>query len=385
MKSRLNKTITKLTMLVAGSLLLAACTAEDVQKESLQSGAPIMAASVDGGHPGFDVVCQTLDTLDLMSEDGSMYINKCAGPLGIVPCPSNSPQWGFVIVEEGYQNENGILNLEVVLAPGWYGQAVNWKDFSSTELNSSVTGIPLIEDDWSSAGINPLKNRFNLTFNTAELPVAPADLVMRINAVKINLYGQVNSLTATKLWAKNPNGSNPENSMYSTASPMATKIVAQRCNEVPPLPPVEVVETCSALLVGVPDLNSCMTLNPNTTAISGTLSYAWSTGETTASISVCPTTTSNYSVTISSDGNPVLDNQFTVNVNDIHCGNGNNSLHKVKVCHYPPGNPANMREICIDWSGVPAHDSNYRPAGASQGHDSGCRIGDCGYNPCLSN
>ena len=29
--------------------------------------------------------------------------------------------------------------------------------------------------------------------------------------------------------------------------------------------------------------------------------------------------------------------------------------HKVTICHYPPGNPANFHEITVDWSAVPAH------------------------------
>ena len=33
--------------------------------------------------------------------------------------------------------------------------------------------------------------------------------------------------------------------------------------------------------------------------------------------------------------------------------------HKVTICHFPPGNPANMQTITIDWSAVPAHVANH--------------------------
>ena len=174
----LRKTLTKLKLLIAGSLILTACTPEDVKQDTFQAGAPILAASLDGGHPGFEMVCQTLDTLYLMSEDGSMNINKCPSPFGMINCPSNSPKWGFVIVEEGYQNGVGLLNFEVAMAPGWYGQSATWKDFSSTSLNMSSAGIPLIENDWSSAGINPLKNRFNISFNTEDMAVSYTHLTL---------------------------------------------------------------------------------------------------------------------------------------------------------------------------------------------------------------
>ena len=31
------------------------------------------------------------------------------------------------------------------------------------------------------------------------------------------------------------------------------------------------------------------------------------------------------------------------------------SAHKVTICHFPPGNPANFHEISVDWSAVPTH------------------------------
>jgi hypothetical protein len=62
------------------------------------------------------------------------------------------------------------------------------------------------------------------------------------------------------------------------------------------------------------------------------------------------------------------------------CGNGNGQA-KVKVCHLPPGNPANMQEICIAISALPAHILEFKPLNnPCMGHHSGCHIGPC--DPC---
>jgi len=31
---------------------------------------------------------------------------------------------------------------------------------------------------------------------------------------------------------------------------------------------------------------------------------------------------------------------------------------KVTICHYPPGNPANVHEITISWNAWPAHEAH---------------------------
>ncbi len=143
-----------------------------------------------------------------------------------------------------------------------------------------------------------------------------------------------------------------------------------------------VENVCTTLTVGAPALGSCATISADTAA-SG-LTYAWSTGATTQAISVCPTATTTYSVTISAGNQPVVIKYITVNYWNIRCTAGNSPQHKVMVCHRPPGNPTNEQNICIDWSGVPAHVARFRAPGSNpnQGHDSGCEIGNCAGNPC---
>lgn len=67
-------------------------------------------------------------------------------------------------------------------------------------------------------------------------------------------------------------------------------------------------------------------------------------------------------------------------LSEWYCGNGNGQ-QKVTVCHLPPGNPANMQEICIAVSALPAHVQEFKPINnPTMGHNSGCHIGPC--DPC---
>lgn len=74
-------------------------------------------------------------------------------------------------------------------------------------------------------------------------------------------------------------------------------------------------------------------------------SYLWSTNDTTQSITVSPTVTTHYSVTVTDGENCTAIDSVTVNVIDIRCGNYN---RKVYICH-------NNHIICVDVNSVPAH------------------------------
>jgi len=91
------------------------------------------------------------------------------------------------------------------------------------------------------------------------------------------------------------------------------------------------------------------------TAVSSTaVSYLWSTGATTQSISV--TTSDTYSVTAyDANGCPspnTPQSQINITVVDIRCGQGKK---KIILCHVPEGNPGNPQTICIAPSAIPHH------------------------------
>lgn len=106
---------------------------------------------------------------------------------------------------------------------------------------------------------------------------------------------------------------------------------------------------------------ACATLAP---AVNGAApnTVVWSTGDTSATLTVCDTASSWYTVELTDDTLCTAMDSVFVEVIDVHCGNNGN---KVLVCHIPPGNPANAHTICISENGVPAHLAH------------GCHLGPC--------
>jgi Secretion system C-terminal sorting domain len=81
----------------------------------------------------------------------------------------------------------------------------------------------------------------------------------------------------------------------------------------------------------------------------GPYTYAWNTGATTKSITVSPTTSTTYSVTITQGSGCSVTISKTIAVADVRCGNKND---KVGLCQAnSSGKPNN---ICVSGSAVPA-------------------------------
>jgi len=75
--------------------------------------------------------------------------------------------------------------------------------------------------------------------------------------------------------------------------------------------------------------------------------YAWSTGDDTTMIEVCPEVTTTYTVTITDANGCVSMANIEVEVVDVACGN-NPNRPKVEICH-------NGRTICVSQNAVQAH------------------------------
>lgn len=91
--------------------------------------------------------------------------------------------------------------------------------------------------------------------------------------------------------------------------------------------------------------NQSATLNAVASGGAAPYNYYWSNGATTSSITVSPTSTTVYTVTLSDDHRCIVQDNVTVNVVNIQCGQNN---EKVLVCH-------NGHTICIAPEAVPAH------------------------------
>lgn len=79
----------------------------------------------------------------------------------------------------------------------------------------------------------------------------------------------------------------------------------------------------------------------------GTLpySYLWSNGATTQSITVSPSSTTSYTVTVSDAASCNASDSITINVIDVRCGNNSNN---VLICH-------NGKTLCISGNAIQAH------------------------------
>lgn len=75
----------------------------------------------------------------------------------------------------------------------------------------------------------------------------------------------------------------------------------------------------------------CTTLEVHMTTGIPPFTVLWSTGEGSASISVCPSSTTVYTVTVTDMRGCTGTDDVTVEVMDVRCGNNN---HNVEVCHY---------------------------------------------------
>lgn len=103
------------------------------------------------------------------------------------------------------------------------------------------------------------------------------------------------------------------------------------------------------------------TLSASVTSDRAPYKILWSTGETTSTIQVSPTTTTVYSVTVTDAVGCQVTKEVTVEVVDVRCGPGNHQ--KVVVCNQAG------QQICIDANAVPAHLMNGGKLGACNAAD----------------
>ena len=99
-----------------------------------------------------------------------------------------------------------------------------------------------------------------------------------------------------------------------------------------------------------------LTAQPSGTA---PYSYSWSNGVTTQSITVSPSATTTYTVTVTDANGCIGTASKEVVVKNVNCGNG-----KVYMCHIT-GNSGHVNTICIDNNAVASHLA------------AGCSLGEC--------
>jgi hypothetical protein len=213
--------------IMAGALLYS-CKPENMEPKH-NSSALSGAAQVD--HPALDTVCSRSDTLFLIREDDkSPVVNKCYTAGAPSPCPSGQPSWGNLVMTEGYYQGVNYVDFVFVLAPSWYSDFNNWKFGIATDFQFEPDGTPIITQDWGTSVISPPENRWELRFPVSELPSPCFNVAVRVNVLKMNLFGALIQGSETSLWSQNPNWDVPGHSAQST-SPYLMRFCPERCLE----------------------------------------------------------------------------------------------------------------------------------------------------------
>lgn len=132
---------------------------------------------------------------------------------------------------------------------------------------------------------------------------------------------------------------------------------------------VDLGSACQVVYYGYAP-ESCAVLSPTVSDGTPLFTYAWSSGPSSATITVCPSETTTYTVTVTDAIGATGTDQVEIEVVDVHCGNNGN---KVLVCHIPGNNPDNAYTVCISENAVPAHLAH------------GDYLGACGTAPCGGN
>jgi hypothetical protein len=261
---------------------------------------------------------------------------------------------------------------------GWY--------ISASRIWCSTAGSCPAADQSLGVEQFPYQNQISPSRSTFQIQIPMSanaqvvDLILCLTAHKVNAFSQ--PVNYRQLWGQGEtyyNGFRMNGYSYYGCAAAPDPVI------------VSVDANCTTVLTGLPASvnggSTCATLTATGTSGTTPYIYSWSTGASTPSITVCGAAT--YYVTITDAMGASSVGSVSIQAINIRCGNqgGGNPAHKVMVCHLPPGNPANRQDICIDWSGVPAHVAAYRPSTANpnMGHDSGCYLGPCGSSACGSN
>ncbi|MBR9756535.1 MAG: T9SS type A sorting domain-containing protein [Algicola sp.] len=113
---------------------------------------------------------------------------------------------------------------------------------------------------------------------------------------------------------------------------------------------ININESCHTVYQGY-DPAACAELVVSVEGGTGDYSVLWSTGETSESITVCPTEQSEYTVEVS-DSHSSLSASFTVLVQDVVCSNNVNN-GKVLICHVD--DEGNYSTLCVSANAVENH------------------------------
>jgi hypothetical protein len=378
-------------------LLLFACSPEKVAPtDGNQNGGPSIAGALDA-HPDLEIVCSAIDTITIWSEDGSSWCNKCYDMFGgprDCDAQDSATSWGNVVFMNGldsidtdndsmYDAAENIFVANISMSAGWF--IVASKSQFSTGNNWIIqNGIIQIQNDWLGTNLNPYENAWQLRKRVAELPTC-FDIALNLQVLSLDLFSLEIAGSNTSCWGRNPHWNQPTHHSYVATSPFLTHFCPASCTGTPPQCPADNV--CEVVYSGLPCNNGSTVLTPSITGVTGPFTYNWSNGLTTSSITVSPTVTTTYTVTVSNTAGCVGTVNFNVNVVDASCnitssnggggsghGNGGGGSH-----HGSDGSGSNQGSGSHHRPGC-THNHNTHQACNNGNHRYGCNASHSGGN-----
>jgi hypothetical protein len=361
------KQFTKAMLLAIGlGATLLGCKPDEVGPDRNQGKGRSIAGAVAEEHPNLDTICKFSDSVYFRGTDGSYYVNVCNDgdffAPQIVPCVGDQPRWGSFVMYNGYEYRYDSLtgtvdsihqlDVDFTLAPGIFCDFTNWLfTVNNTILLDPNTNAPIVGTDWSSLLIDPLRNEWKVRIPVSELPSPCFDMACKMHAVQLSLFEGPIQGSQVDLWAINQHWDETGHPAASN-NEFAIRYCPLACleNTGGGCPNPQISTECEVVYTGITCQGSTLnrtTLTASDAGTSGNATYSWSSGQQTQSITVTPSTTTSYTVTVTSDGCAIRIVTFQVNVIDLACtistngGGGNGGGSHQPGCNHNHSNNSN--------------------------------------------
>ncbi|MEM0998735.1 MAG: hypothetical protein AAGN35_16875 [Bacteroidota bacterium] len=216
----MNFLLRTLAVTVALAFALTSCQPENVKPVNASNNeAPTLAGADTDPHPLPDPVCSRFDTVHLATAAGGLNVDYCGSfnntPL---PCPPVTPPWGFIEMLNG----DDLMLMNFTLATGWFADLSRSFIGLTSNFQLDQNGVPIVSNDWLSIDIDPVLNRWQLTYQLSDLPSPCFDMAFRLTVVKLNFFSGIDADSEVDLYGYNTRWNDMNAPEMNSISPFIT-------------------------------------------------------------------------------------------------------------------------------------------------------------------